>query len=223
MSPQLCWIMSQEIYTQLSHTKSKTVDFWCVGSDGFVCLWLSNSAHKHWHRDLPWTLPHMYRLAHASLISSLRFILPPLQLSVSSHTNVQWNVYFSTQWGGKKRKHSVFAFIKQFVCDYVNALCLIHATVWTSGVRTDCDKFLSFTPVHVCSGWWWLLRHMIVRECLHLNSSHTTLKVIVFLKLKEMREKICGCYRTAKLESCSRDICIYTVGYISIWSVAQFL
>lgn len=119
----------------VTHEKSKTMAVWCGGSDGFVCLWLSKSAHKHWHRDLPWTLPHKYRLAHAGLTSSLCFILPPLPLSVSLHTNVQSNVYFSTQWGEEEKTFHV-EFIKQFECNYVNELCWIHAIMWTSGVHT---------------------------------------------------------------------------------------
>lgn len=80
------------------------------------------------------------------------------------------------------RKRSVLDFMKQFVCDYVNALCLIRATPWTSGVHAGCDNLLSFTPVHVRSGRLWLLRHVIVWEWLHWNASHTALKLIVFLE-----------------------------------------
>lgn len=135
MPSQLCWIL---IYTQLSHTKSKPIDVW----------WFPQTLAQRPSLDSP-----------TQTRSTLRtHFLPPLQLSVSSHANVQRNVYFSTL--GKKRKHYTFKFIKQLVCDYVNALRLILPTVWTAGVHTDCDKSLSFTPVRVSSGRFWLLNRM---------------------------------------------------------------
>lgn len=172
----------------VTHEKSKPMAVWCGGSDGFVCLWLSKSAHKHWHRDLAWTLPHKCRLAHATLTSSLRFFLflPPLPLSVPSHTNVQSEWLFQHTSGGG----TPCEFIKQFECDYVNELCLIHATVWTSGVHAGCDKLHSLTAVYVCG--LWLLNHLIVWEWLHLNSSHGPPKVTeCFIKLEEVRGGMC--------------------------------
>lgn len=89
----------------VTHKNSKTMAVWCSWYDGFVCLWCLKSAHKHWHRDLPWTLPHKYRLVHIKLTSSLGYSLfhPPLPRSISSHTNVQANGYISAHWvGGRK-------------------------------------------------------------------------------------------------------------------------
>lgn len=105
--------------------------------------------------------------------------LPPLHLSVSSHTSVQRNGYFCSQQGEAEEETSHVEFIKQFECDYVNELCLIRATVRTSGVHTGCDKFHSYTAVHVCGGCLWLLNRSTVWGCPHLNSSHTRPKVRV--------------------------------------------
>lgn len=139
--------------------------FWCGGSDGFVCLWLSSSGKETFF----WTRPHMIRPAHAALISCLLRFIPP-----SHRTNVVQNVYFRAQGvGAGGVAHFTFQFIKQFVCDYVNVLRLTQATVWTSGVPPQLwSVTLSFTPVHVCIGQFWLLKH-IVCECLHWNSSLT--------------------------------------------------
>lgn len=186
----------------VTHKNSKTMAVWCSGYDGFVCLWCLKSAHKHWHRDLPWTHPHKYRLVHIKLTSSLGYSLfhPPLPLSISSHTNVQANGYISTHWVGGGEKTSHVEFIKQFECDYANGLCLIHATVWTSGVRTDCDKLHSLTAVHVCSKCLWLLNCFKVWKRLHLYSSHTPLKVSLYKTEGNEWEK-CICYFSANLQS----------------------
>lgn len=117
---------------------------------------------------------------------------------------VKW--LFQHSRGGKKKKTFHVEFIKQFECDYVNELCLIQGTVWTSGVHTDCDKLHSFTAVHVCGGGFWLLDHVIVWECLHLNSSHMPRNITVFLKLQEMRGKMCRWYFPANLGSCCCDL-----------------
>lgn len=146
----------------VTRKNSKTMAVWCGGYDGFVCLWCLKSAHKHWHRNLRWTLPHKCRLAHATLTSSSGYSLfhPLLHLSASSHTNVQAIGCISTHTGGGGCwwwRESHVEFIKQFECDYANELCLIHARVWTSGVHADCDKLHSLTAGHVCSECLWLL------------------------------------------------------------------
>lgn len=146
-------------------------------------------AHKHWRRDLRWTLPHKCRLAHATLTSSISasfsFFLHYLCLFLHIWTCSQ-NGYFSTHWGRGEwgKKSMACEFIKQFECDYVNELCLIHATVWTSGVHAGCDKLHSLAAVYVCGRRLWLLNHLIVWEWLHLNSSHRPPKLTVFYKTR---------------------------------------
>lgn len=119
------------------------------------------------------------------------FLPPPFSLSssitsVCSFTHKRGvGMVISAHIGG-----GACEFIKQFECDYVNELCLIHATVWTSGVHAGCDKLHSLTAVYVCG--LWLLNHLIVWEWLHWNSSHGPPKVTeCFIKLEEMRGGMC--------------------------------
>ena len=109
VSPIMLHDVTFDSQTHLSHTRGIKNGRLFDASDlmGFFCCfffffflwdWLSNSAHKHWHRDLPWTLPHMYRLAHGALISSLRYICLFL------HTQACSGMVISALSGGKPRK-----------------------------------------------------------------------------------------------------------------------
>lgn len=138
-----------------------TIESHKIKNRGFLMCWIRWFCLRLAFKLCPQTLaqrPPLDSPTHVQARTRLTHFLPPFHspsiTAVCFFTHKRAvECLFQHSVGGKKRKHAVFAFIKQFVCDYVNALCLIHATVWTSGVRTDCDKFLSFTPVHVCSGW----------------------------------------------------------------------
>ena len=123
--------------------------------------------------------PSLDAPTHVQARTRRTHFLPPLHLSVSSHTSVQRHGYFCSQRGEAEEETSHVEFIKQFECDYANELCLIRATVRTSGVHTGCDKFHSYTAAHVCGGCLWPLNRSTVWGCPHLNSSHTRLKVRV--------------------------------------------
>lgn len=148
--------------------KSENVAVWCHGSDGFLCLWLSKSAHRHWHRHLPQALPHKYRLAHATLTSSVR-VCVCVRLSHVSSLHSFASCFSTHKYAaessisavtGEKKNAFHVEFIKQFECDYVNELCLIHATghlesTLTVITSTHSQAFISGLAVYNCWITWY--------------------------------------------------------------------
>lgn len=92
-----------------------------------------------------------FGLAHTWSGLHTPHLFPPSLVSLLLHggclplATQTWRKMFISAlrgWGGGVA-HSTFLFTKQFVCDYVNVLRLIQATVWTSGVHSSSDQSLS--------------------------------------------------------------------------------
>lgn len=174
----------------VTHKNSKTMAVWCSGYDGFVCLWCLKSAHKHWHRDLPWTHPHKYRLVHIKLTSSLGYSLfhPPLPLSISSHTNVQANGYISTHWVGGAKKHPMLSLssnlnvIMQMGFAWSMQQCGHLESTLTVISYTHSQPFMSAANVYGC---WTVSKYESAFICI----PHTHPWKLAFIKLKEMSGK----------------------------------
>ncbi len=199
MSSQLCCTMSLENYNAIdSHMRNeKALLFDAV--DLMVSLPLA-------FKLCPQTLaqrPSSDSPTQAQARTRRAQILPPFHspsitsVCFSRHKRAVKQIVRPLVGGEEEAFH--VEFLKQFECDYANELCLIHATVWTSGVHSDCDNLHSFTPLHVCNGCLWLLNHSTVCESLHLNSSHTpsNLKAFFIALQKNVQMFLSG--RTRKL------------------------
>lgn len=101
--------------------KSKTVDFFHV-VDRMV---LSVSAFQ--------TLPTNTGTGTVSGLPRMFSSSPHYScLVLHAQTNVQWIIYLGAQRGGRRENVPWFSLSSKFVRDYVDGLCSIHATVWTS-------------------------------------------------------------------------------------------
>lgn len=170
-------------------------------------------AFKFWHGDLLLDSP-----THDQACTRRTYFLPrsfhscsTAAVCLSPHTNVAQNVYFRAQGVGRRRRTfhiSVYQAICVRLCKCASPDPSNSVDIWSP--LQLWSVALSFTPVHVHGGRFWLPKHMMICELWHWNSSHihtlTPLKVIVgFFSLATVgneKEKKCAlsCYCTTKAE-----------------------
>lgn len=143
-------------------------------------------AFKFWHGGLLLDSP-----THDQACTRRTYFLPRsfhscsmAAVCLSPHTNVAQNVYFRAQGLGRRRRTfhiSVYQAICVRLCKCASPDPSNSVDIW-SPLRLW-SAALSFTPVHVRGGRFWLPKHMMICELWHWNSSHihtlTPLKVIV--------------------------------------------
>lgn len=192
----------------VTHEKSKTMAIWCSESDGFVCLWLSKSAHNI-------GMETFLGLSHTSTGLHTQYSFPP---SISFSFFFHYLFFFTHKWifqhslGGSKRKkkHSMMS-----LSSNLNVIMQMSFS-WSMQQYEHVESTLTvITYIHSrsCLQWMFItaepfdsMRVPAFKFLTHASESCSLQSVYKSERKKWEVGKTCSCYFPDKLESCCCDL-----------------